>query len=86
MSEWKPRLRTRWAAVANDDVRSRALCEILFNLGLSRLNGFVKALGYLREGDFGDAANEFRNSTWFGQVGKRAVILTEMIETGQDPS
>jgi lysozyme len=73
-----------WSVVQNDDVRARALLEILFNLGLVGLNGFVKALAYICTGDFADAANEFRSSEWATQVGQRAVILTAMIQTGQD--
>jgi lysozyme len=79
-----------WAPVANDDVRGRAIVEILFNLGLPKLNGFVVALAALGNGDFEGAASAFRDSAWFNQVGsqpgQRGYVLTEMIETGVDPA
>lgn len=73
-----------WETIKNDDVRARAIIEILFNLGLAKLNTFVKALNALANADFSACAAEFRNSTWAKQVRKRAVALTAMIETGQD--
>lgn len=72
-----------WECVADNDARSRAMVEILFNMGLSRLNGFTHALGYLLQRDYQNAAAAFRQSKWFGQVGNRAVVLTKMIETGE---
>jgi lysozyme len=75
-----------WPVVAGDDVRSRALVEMVFNLGIRKLRGFVNALGALGRGDFGGAADQFMDSAWAGEVGKRAVVLTEMIRTGTDPA
>lgn len=75
-----------WAVVENDDVRSRAITEILFNIGLAGLDEFVDALAALGRGDFEATAAGFRDSDWYRQVGQRGFVLTEMIETGADPS
>jgi lysozyme len=72
-----------WAS-ALDDVRKRALTEMVFNLG-SRILGFHQALAFGQAGRWPDAANAFRASLWAKQVGSRAVTLTAMLETGQDP-
>jgi lysozyme len=79
-----------WPNVQNDDVRARALCEIIYNIGLAGFNGFVKAIAALCDDDFTTAANEFRDSAWASQVGsqpgQRGYVLCQMIETGEDPS
>jgi lysozyme len=74
-----------WPVVANDDVRSRAMVELVFNLGLGKLRGFVNALSALGNGDFAGAAAGFMDSDWAREVGNRAAILTQMIATGNDP-
>ena len=50
----------------------RALVNMCFNLGLTRLSGFVKMLAALRTGDGKLAATEALDSKWAGQVGDRA--------------
>jgi lysozyme len=76
---------TWWPVVKNDDVRARALVEIIFNIGLAGFNTFVKAIAALNDADFSTCVAEFKNSIWATQVGQRAIILTGMIETGEDP-
>lgn len=73
-----------WGVVSGNSARARACVEILFNLGLSKFNGFHNALDYLRRGDFVNAGNEFANSRWAKQVGARADRLVNMIKTGAD--
>jgi lysozyme len=77
-----------WPVVADDDVRSRAMVEILFNLGLAGLRGFPVALAALEQRDFAGAAAGFRDSIWYNQVGsqpgQRGYVLAQMIETGLD--
>ena len=75
-----------------DEVRADALIQISFNLGHTRLRKFVKALGAMESaiqlGDdtyFQIAKIEFLDSLWSTQVGKRAVTLATMIETGKYP-
>lgn len=62
--------------------RQRALVNMGFNLGLSGLKGFRKALAALEAGDYGRAADEFWNSRWAGQVGQRATRLCETMRHG----
>lgn len=64
--------------------RLRAICEILFELGLPRFNGFHDAVAALNAGDWQTAGAEFLNSLWHLQVGKRAERLAAMIQTGKD--
>ena len=65
-----------------DEVRQDAMIDISFNLGQTRLRAFKKALAAMSEGDWGEAAAQFMDSRWSGQVGNRAKELTEMIRTG----
>ena len=66
-----------------DDVRQDVMVDISFNLGQTRLRAFKKALSAMAEGDWGEAADQFMDSRWSGQVGNRAKELTEMIRSGE---
>jgi len=75
-------LRTfRWF-MALDSVRQAALVNIRFNLGLTRLLTFQKALRAMAAGNYALAADEFFDSKWARQVGQRAVELCAQIRTG----
>jgi lysozyme len=63
--------------------RQDAMIDICFNLGLTRLRGFVKALEAMSREQFDVAADEFIDSKWAKQVGGRAVRVTEMIRSGE---
>lgn len=65
-----------------DEVRQDAMIDISFNLGQTRLRGFKNALSAMAEGDWDEAADQFMDSRWSGQVGDRAKNLTDMIRTG----
>jgi lysozyme len=69
--------------VAMNEARQDAMIDICFNLGLTRLRGFVKALEAMSREQFDIAADEFMDSKWAQQVGNRAVRVTEMIRTGE---
>ena len=58
------------------------MVDICFNLGITRLRGFVKALEAMSRQQFDIAADEFMDSKWATQVGYRAEEVTEMIRTG----
>lgn len=77
-----------WPNLSGDDVRARALMEIVFNIGIGGLHTFTNAVAALAAGDFATAANEFENSKWFVQVGpnpgQRGHALVQMIRIGQD--
>ena len=68
---------------ALNDARQAAMIDISFNLGATRLRGFVKSLDAMANEKFDLAADEFMNSKWANQVGNRAIEVTDMIRTGQ---
>ena len=68
-----------------DEVRQDGMCNLHFNLGLTRLRGFQKALRFMESGDFLLASEEFLDSRWAEQVGNRADDVAEMIATGEYP-
>ena len=65
--------------------RRDAMINLCFNLGLTRLRGFVKALEAMSRGQYDVAADEFMDSRWADQVGARAVEVSELIRTGDYP-
>jgi len=68
---------------AMNEARQDALVDISFNLGQTRLRGFVKAIEAMSREQFDIAADEFMDSKWATQVGNRAIQVTEMIRTGE---
>lgn len=48
------------------------LIDMSFNLGISRLNKFVKTKEYILQGDYKAAAQELKKSKWASQVGTRS--------------
>lgn len=63
--------------------RQRALVELIYNLGLSRLLGFVKFLKAMSDRDYETARQELLNSRWAEQVKHtRAHRIAEMIRIG----
>ena len=66
-----------------DDVRRDAMVDICFNIGLTKLRGFVNALAAMSRSQYEIAADEFMDSRWSEQVGNRAVEVTDMIRTGE---
>lgn len=66
-----------------DEVRQQVLCEMAFNMGVSRLQDFVKFLAALKAHDFETAAKEMLNSKWAGQVKGRAVTLSNAMRDGR---
>jgi|TARA_X000001388_G_scaffold41838_1_gene29454 lysozyme len=66
-----------------NEARQDAMIDICFNLGLTRLRGFVKALEAMSREQFDIAADEFMDSKWAQQVGTRAIRVTDMIRSGE---
>jgi len=66
-----------------DPVRQDVMISLCFNLGLTRLLKFKKALAGMENNDWETARAEFMDSRWSTQVGQRAVELTDMLVTGQ---
>ena len=69
---------------ALDDVRLGVVMEMCFNLGASRLEGFVLLATALEGADYGRAAQEMKQSTWAAQVHGRAERLAAIMLSGQD--
>lgn len=59
--------------------RQRALANLCFNLGISRLMGFQKMLAALKAGDYAEAAHELLDSRYAQQVGARAQRVAALI-------
>lgn len=69
-------------ALKMSPVRQRVLANMLFNLGLAKLSGFVHTLAAMQAGRYQDAAAGMLSSKWARQVGKRAERLAREMETG----
>ena len=66
--------------------RQDAMINLCFNLGISKLLGFKKALAAMGRGDYDKAADEFLDSKWATQVGKsRSTDVAFMIRYAQYP-
>lgn len=73
-----------WPHVADNDARSRACLEMLYNLGLGGFSTFKDAIQCLCNDDFNGAGVNFLQSLWAKQIGARSEILAKMIMTGSD--
>ena len=66
-----------------DVVRRDVLTNMVFNMGITRVNKFVKTLAAVRSGYYEEAATEMLSSRWADQVGNRAHELAEQMVSGQ---
>jgi lysozyme len=67
--------------------RQDALINLCFNLGITRLLTFKKALQAMADKDYVRAADEFLDSKWATQVGSnRTDDIACMIRTGKYPT
>jgi lysozyme len=64
------------------DARQEAIVNFLFNVGYTTASKFKKSFMLLNSSRFSEAADEFLNSTWATQVGKRAIRITDAIREG----
>lgn len=71
-----------WFA-ALDSVRQAAMVNLRFNMGLTALLTFDKALTAMSKRQYGLASDEFFDSKWSSQVGVRALEVCAQIRTGQ---
>lgn len=63
--------------------RQRAVIELVYNLGLTKLLGFTKFLQAMSDRDYDTAALELLDSRWATQVGpSRSQRLADMIRLG----
>lgn len=68
-----------------DEVRQRALANMVFNL-MGKILDFHTLLGALQAKDWGLASDSVLNSLFATQVGKRASDIAFMFKTGKDIS
>ncbi len=65
-----------------NDVRQEVLTNLSFNLGYSRLALFRKFLAAVKASNFEEAADELKDSKWYGQVKARGVRLVNAMRSG----
>jgi lysozyme len=65
-----------------DLLRQDVLLDMSFNLGIHGLLSFGTFLGFVKEGEYPQAALDLRGTPWFHQVGERAVRLCDQLATG----
>lgn len=70
-----------WPYVENDDAWSRAMVELLFNMGAGGVAGFQVMLACLKAGDGTGAGNALLNSTYARQVGQRAKDIADLFKS-----
>lgn len=61
------------------DARKAACIDLAFNLGATRLRGFVKFLAAMAAQDYKTAGDELVDSKWYKQVGKRGPNVVHLI-------
>ena len=66
-----------------DEVRRDAMINLCFNIGVTSLKKFSKAIAAMNVHDYETASMEFLDSRWASQVGTRALDVTDMIRTGE---
>jgi lysozyme len=65
-----------------DEVRQRVIVNMVFNMGIGRFFTFINTIDLIKEGKYTDAAANMLLSKWAGQVGPRAIRLSEMMRIG----
>ena len=68
--------------VGMSDNRKRALINMCFNMGMTKLRGFTKMIRALAREDYETAAAEALDSKWSAQVGARAQRIAELMRNG----
>lgn len=77
-------------ALEFDEVRRYVVMDMTYNLGIEPFDGdgfedWPIFVGQLRRGDWAAAARNMRSTRWARQVGRRALRLAAMVETGSWP-
>lgn len=66
-----------------NDARKAVIVSMLFNMGQTNFNKFLKMKQALDVGDYPEAAKQMLDSRWAKQVKGRAVELSKQMETGK---
>jgi lysozyme len=56
------------------------VCDLIFNMGITRFSKFVSTIGQLKAGNWKQAAADLRNSAWFHQVKTRGTDNVGILE------
>lgn len=67
------------------DARKAAMLSLVFNLGPTRLAGFVKFLKAMAASDWAAAAEELEASKWYAQVKSRGPEIVNLILANEWP-
>lgn len=65
------------------DARQFVVVDMIFNLGKAGFQAFHHAIAAIDAKDFAKAAAEMEDSSWYRQVGDRAVEDCKMMKTGE---
>ena len=71
-------------------VRKRVICNMIYNMGLARVydpkmkKGFKKMWKAIKKEDFDEAHAQMIDSKWCQDVGRRAMELAHLMQTGED--
>ena len=63
-------------------MRKSVLVDMAYNLGLPKLQQFIKFIEALRDGDYEKAVEEMLDSRWARQVKTRATHLAQLMKEG----
>lgn len=66
-----------------NEPRQAVILSMLFNLGKPRFDKFQNMQAALLVGDYTLASHEMLLSRWASQVGRRAIEMSEMMESGE---
>ena len=68
-----------------DPVRRGVIENMAYNMGVSDVLGFEDMISAIEAKDWPEAARQMRASKWRVQVGDRALVLADIMETGVMP-
>jgi GH24 family phage-related lysozyme (muramidase) len=68
-----------------NEVRQRVVLDMAYNIGYITLSNFLMTIGFICEDNYKEASINMGRSLWAKQVGKRALTLRLMMESGEDP-
>jgi len=63
------------------EIRKEVILNMVFNLGIGGVKKFKMMTNALKRHDWNEAAREMLDSKWSGQVGQRAIRLSEAMRT-----
>ena len=66
-----------------NEPRQAVILSMLFNLGKPNFDKFKNMQAAMEEGDHMTASNEMLDSRWAGQIGRRAIEMSEMMQSGE---